>query len=53
MLKIDPLIKPTEGNVEHREIYEYGLMDGVISEAGMRAKQRLERTWTDPRLSEA
>ena len=34
MLKIDSSTKPAEDNVEHREIYEYGLMNGVISEAG-------------------
>ena len=51
MLKIDSLIKPTEGNVEHREIYEYGLMDGVISEAGtnydLNARQTKARTNLD------
>lgn len=34
MLNIDPSMNPTKGNFEHRELYEYDLMDGLISEAG-------------------
>lgn len=34
MLNTDPSMNPTEGNVEHRKLYEYDLMDKLISEVG-------------------
>ena len=34
MLKIDPSMQPTKGNVEHREVCGYDLMERVISEVG-------------------
>ena len=34
MLNIDPSMNPTEGNVEHRDLYEYDSMERLISEAG-------------------